>query len=125
MSSALRTAIAAWDASATDVRLVPARGRASLTFRAGAATTPVPRCASTAARTLTVVLGAAAWLPGKNGRSRVRQPVAALAKTIGLALGLHSAGRCPALMAAPACPQRSSRPDASEVAAVDRLYPSG
>ena len=122
MSSAIRAAAHDWDAASTNVVLVTSVTRPAIAFRASATTRPVPDCASKTPRSVVVMLGRDEW-NSTGGASRVRAPVAAVAKTIGLALGLHSGGRCPALMASSDCSHRNAQPDAAEVAALDRLYP--
>jgi len=120
MASAISAAVAQWNNTLSDVRLVPDSNFAALTFSAGTRSPSIPVCESSAARTLRIELSKPLW-SGTSGQT-VADPVASIAKDLGRALGLHGGGSCPDLMTPAACPSRNHAPTGPERALVERMY---
>ena len=124
MSAAIKAAVADWNASGAPVVLQPSTQNPSLTFAAANDQPPIPACKGGAARTVTVTWNKAFW-SGTGGPHAVLYPTSDAEHAIGHALGLIPGGHCPALMALKACKDRSTKPDAEQMAVLQKIYPSG
>lgn len=126
MSTAIKAAVADWNASGAPVLLQPSTQNPSLTFAAADNQPPIPACKGGTPRTVTVTWNKAFW-SGTGGSHEVLYPTSDAEHAIGHALGLIPGGKCPALMALKACQDRSTKPDAEQMAVLQKLYasPSG
>ena len=124
MSAAIKSEVAAWNASSAPVMLVPATSSPAITFRAVSSKVTVSQCTSTAPRNVTVELNSAKWDAASNASGAIKDPVGAIAREIGRALGLASGGTCPELTSPNTCPHRAQAPGRSETKILQNLYAS-
>jgi len=121
VAQAVQTAVANWNQSLTNVRLVADPNFAAVSIRAGDRNEPIATCPSSTARTVVITLSTPRW-DATSGPNAVVDPAASMARDLGRALGLPSGGTCPDLMSSHVCASRNASPTAREVAIVNALY---
>lgn len=121
MSSAIAAAVTDWNNSGAPVVLKASTQNPALTFESATDQPPLPPCAGSTARTVTVTWNKAFWVPGA-GKREVLYPTSNAEHAIGHALGLIPGGKCPALMALKPCPDRATAPDAEQMQVLNKLY---
>jgi hypothetical protein len=124
MSAAIKSEVAAWNASSAPVMLVPSTRNPGITFQAVTSKATVSPCSGTAPRTVTVQLNTAKWHAASTVPGAVKDPIGAIARLIGRALGLQSGGKCPLLTSPNSCPQRAETPGPAETQVLQKLYAS-
>lgn len=122
MSAAINTEVAAWNASSAPVMLVRATSNPAITFRAVSSKVTLSPCSSSAPRNVTVELSTAKWDEPSTTSGAIKDPPGAIVREIGRALGLASAGKCPALTSPDTCPRRAEIPGRTEIKILQTLY---